>query len=222
MFIQVRARVAPSCEREDLQRRPIILGARPSGKIKSSIWIDTGFAEHCAAEHGRDLVIGPHVLKEGRLNPVPEMPSTNKLAPVKFAQRSVEIHKLAQALDSDARFELLRLSHAQRVDDDRGIPEPVEKIVGVGIVSGKNWRRDHRSRSRRDAQAEAGTLLDDLSRRNSAQHRASREARFFLYPFVKRGHAIAGAKCGLLNPNFFMPSRISGMFMKSFHMRPVR
>jgi len=222
VFIQFRVRVAPSCEREGLKRRTIVLGARPSGEIKSSIWIDSGFAEHRVAEHGLDLVIGPHILQERGLNLVPEMPPAKKSASVELAQRLVEIHELAQALDGEARFELPDRGHAQGVDDDRGIPEPVEKIVGVGIVSGENWRRDHRSRPGRDALTKPGALFDDLSSRDSAQHRANREARFCLYPVVKRGHATADTKCGLLNPSFVMPSRISGMLMNSFQMRPVR
>ena len=118
--------------------------------------------------------------------------------------------------------EPLGLSHAQRVDDDRRIPEPVKKIVGVRIVSGENRRRHHRSRPRDDALPEAGTLLDEIGGRDGAQHRACGKARFFLDPVVKRGHATADAKCGLLNPSLFMPSRISGMLMNSFQMRPLR
>ena len=47
--VQVGAPVAPSCERQDLKSRSIILRARPSCKIESSIWIDARFAEHRAA-----------------------------------------------------------------------------------------------------------------------------------------------------------------------------
>ena len=70
-----------------MKRRAIILGARPSGEIEGSVWIDAGFGQHRAAEHGRDLVIGPHILQEGGLNLFPEMRPTNELPPVELAQR---------------------------------------------------------------------------------------------------------------------------------------
>ena len=70
--------------------------------------------------------------------------------------------------------------------------------------------------------SETGTLLDEIRGRDCAQHRARREARFFLYPVVKRSHATADMKCGLLKPSLFIPSWISGMLMNSFQMSPLR
>ena len=110
----------------------------------------------------------------------------------------------------------------QRVDDDRRIPEPVEEIVGVGIVGGEDRRGQHRSWPRRNALPEVGTLLDDPSSGNGAQHPAHGDARFSLYPVVERGHDTGEAKCGLLKPSLFIPSWISGMLMNSFQMRPLR
>ena len=57
------------------KRRPVILRARPSGEIERSIRIDAGFGQHRLAEHRRDLVVGPHILQEGGLNLLPEMPA---------------------------------------------------------------------------------------------------------------------------------------------------
>ena len=133
--------VPPPRERKDLKRRPIILRARPSGEIERSVRIDAGFRQHRVAEDRRDLVVGPHILQEGGLNLLPETPLAKKLAPVQIAQRSAEIDKLAQTLDGDLPLEPLGLRHAQRVDDDRRIPEPVKEIVGVGIVSGEEPAR---------------------------------------------------------------------------------
>ena len=70
-------------------------------------------ASTALAEDRRDLVVGPHILQEGGLNLFPEMPLTNKLASVQLAQRSVEVDKLAQALDGNLRLEPLGLSDAQ-------------------------------------------------------------------------------------------------------------
>src|SRR6185437_10373393 len=176
--------------REDLKRRSIALGARPPCKIEGSIWIDAGLSEHRAAEHRLELFIGADILQEGGLNLFPEMPLTKKLAPVQLLQRSAEAHELAQMLDRNARVEPLGLSDAQSVDDDRRVPEPVEKIVGIRIVSREDRRRHHRSRPRDHPLAEAGTLLDDLGRRDGAQHCAYGKARFSLDPALKRGHAI--------------------------------
>ena len=112
-IVQVRPGVTPSHERQDLQRRSIILRARPSGEIEGSIWIDAGFAQHRPAEHGRELVIGSYVLQEGGLNLLPETRVANKLPPVQFAQGSVEVDKLAEALDGGLLLKSLGLRYAQ-------------------------------------------------------------------------------------------------------------
>ena len=141
----------------------------------------------------RDLGVGPHILQEGGLNLLPEAPLAQKLSPVQIAQRAAELEKFAQTLDGDPPLEPHGLRHAQRVDDDRRIPEPVKEIVGVGIVSGEDRRGHHRSPPRNDVLSETGPLLDQMRGRDCEQHRARREERFLFYPVVKRSHATAGA-----------------------------
>src|ERR1700689_3655102 len=143
--INVRLRVTPSCERQDLKRRSIVLGPRPSGKIEGSIWIDTGFTQHRPAEDGRQLVIGSYILQKGGLNLLLQTRVANKLPPVQFAQRSIKVDKLAEAFDGGLLLESLGLRYAQGVDDDRRIPDPVKEIVGVGIVGGRNGGGQYRS-----------------------------------------------------------------------------
>ena len=104
-IVQIRARVTPPRQRQDLQRRSIILRARPSGEIERSIWIDAGISQNRVAKDRRDLIVGPHILQERGLNLFPEAPSTNKLASVQLAQRLAEVDKLAQALDGNLRLE---------------------------------------------------------------------------------------------------------------------
>src|SRR3984885_10885446 len=132
--IKVRLRVMPSRECQDLQRRSIILGTRPSSKIEAPIWIDSSLGQHRFAKDRGDLIVGPHILQEGGLNLFSEEFPTHKLASVQLADPQIKFDKLAQALDSNLRLEPLDLSDPQRVDDDRRISKPVEKIIGVGIV----------------------------------------------------------------------------------------
>ena len=106
-IVQVRARVTPPRERQDLQRRSIILRARPSGEIEGSIWIDAGISQHRVAKDRGDLIVGPHILQEGALNLFSEAPPMNKRASVQLAERLVEVDKLAQALDGNLRLEPL-------------------------------------------------------------------------------------------------------------------
>ena len=107
VVVQVRLRVAPPRERKDFKRRPVILGARPTGEIERSVRIDAGFGQHRIAKDRRDLGVGPHILQEGWLNLFPEPPVANKLPPVQFAQRSAEVDKLPQTLDGDSLLESL-------------------------------------------------------------------------------------------------------------------
>src|ERR1700722_15404576 len=192
--VQVRARVTPPRERQDLQRRSIVLRPRPLGEIEGSIWIDAGFTQHRLAEDRRQLVIGSYVLQERGLNLFPEAPPTSKLAPVQFAQRLMEVDKLTQTFDGGLLLKSLGWRYAQSVNDDRRVPEPVKEIVGVGIVSGRNRGGQNRSRPRDNALTKAWTFLDDVRRRDGAQHCAQGEVRFFINPVVERNHAIAETK----------------------------
>ena len=221
-FVQGRLGVPPPLKRKHSKRRPIILGARPAGEVESSVRIDAGFRPRRIAEDLRDLGVGPHILQEGWLNLVTQTPVTKKLPAVQAAQGSTELDKLPQTIDSGSHLDRLRRRRAQRVDDDRRIPEPVEEIVGVGIISGEDRRGHHRSRLRNDALSKARAILDEMGGRDGAQHRAGGEVRLLVYPVVERSHDPAEAKCGLLKPSLFMPSRISGMPMNRFQMRPLR
>ena len=75
-------------EREDFERRPVILGARPTGEVKRPVRIDARFGQHRIAKDRRDFVVGPHILQEGGLNLLPEAPVANE-APARPARAAL-------------------------------------------------------------------------------------------------------------------------------------
>src|SRR6185437_16822204 len=160
-----------------------------AGEIERSVRIDAGFRQRRLAEYGGYFCIGPRILQKRRLNLVPEPPIAEQLPPIEAAQRPAELHELAEMLGRRRIDEPVLEGKAQRVDDDRRIPEPVKEIVGVGVVGGEDRRRQHRSWPRNDALPETGALLDETGGRDCAQHRVSREARFAFYPAIERGQS---------------------------------
>src|SRR5579872_3243126 len=114
------------------------------------------------------------------------------------------------------------MQQAQCIEHHGGVTEPVKEIVRIRIVAGQYRRGHDRAAARPDALREPRARLDDVDRRDAAQHCAAGAAILHLQPRRERLHQALAASSGLVNSSRLNPARTSGALMNSRHSRPLR
>ena len=216
------ARLTITQKRERAQRGAIMLRAAPLYYVERPVGIETRLSEDPVADNLAELAFGARQGARSRIDPRSKIGALYKIAAVKPTERQAEFYEI---VDMRQRFGFERQigdQHAQGVHDQRGIAQPVEKIIRVRIVGGNLRRRQNRSRQGSDRLAEAAPLLDEFRRRNRAQHGRRGKSILPRHPFGERFDAAPGRilvrrgrrrrhlwscfKCGLWNPSRRKPS----------------
>ena len=145
------------------QRRSVVLWPRPFQNIERAVRIISRLAQRAAGDRA-DFAVGPDELQKMRFDPRSEIAGFLKEgAPIERTEREAEGKKILEYAKAFARGHFAAFDEAaQRIDDDRGIAQPVKEIIGVGVIGGEDRRSQDRSLRRTHEPAEAATLLDEI------------------------------------------------------------
>jgi len=119
--------------------------------------------------------------------PARALPIAQVVGPGEIAERETEADKILDACVQAGIAGAALDQRPHRVDDDGGIAQPMEEIIGIGIVGGDDGRGEHRSPGGSDRLPEARPFLDEMNRRDALQHRRRRQAILPIHPLGERG-----------------------------------
>ncbi len=123
--------------------------------------------------------------EERRIDRSPKIASTQKSAAVELAKLQAELDEVGKIRQRLRPQRPVRDQHAQSVDDDRRIAQPMEKIVRIWIIGSDLWRRQDGAGRRPNGLPEMRPLLDEFRRGYGAQHRRGGEPILPVRPIEK-------------------------------------
>ena len=122
------------------------------------------------------------MLLEGRLDRFGIAALLQKARAVQPAEFEAEGDEIDEMLDAGRLQRSVLDRFAQRVGDEGGVAQPVEKIIGLGIVGRHLGRGQDRAARGANRLPHGGPMLDERRRRDRAQHGSHAEALLLVGP----------------------------------------
>ena len=153
----------------------IVLRARPFRNVERRVRVEPRLAKNTIPRDLLQIAIVPHELQKERLNIFSKIAGKpQKTGPVKTIEREAERDKLLETGKPLPDEGSLGNHMAQRIDDERRIAQPMEEIVGVRVPGADRGRSQYRSPRGPYRLTKSRPLLDEMGRRNRAQHQGRR------------------------------------------------